>query len=320
MTKHHLHAKDDIGGLSDRLVYVGIALGVLYWMVESAAHVIFLNDRTFFGQLLRPDTNEWWLRLTVVVMFAGFGKCASVMLARRRRIETIAETSQKELGINKAPLRSIMDNAATYLELAGAIFVALDQNERVTLVNRKGCEILEAGPDDILGKNWFDHFIPEEFREQVRTVFEKLMAGDIHPVEFYENEILTSKGERKTIQWHNTVLRDNSGRIVQVLSSGEDITEKRRLESQIRRAQKMEAIGTLAGGIAHDFNNILTPILIQSQLAKLSIDSDNPVQGNLDEVILAAQRARDLVKQILTFCRQSESGRHRLTVAPIIKE
>jgi signal transduction histidine kinase len=82
----------------------------------------------------------------------------------------------------------------------------------------------------------------------------------------------------------------------------------------------MESIGTLAGGIAHDFNNALTPIMVQTELAKLTIPADNPVQEGLDEIMKAGHRAKDLVKQILTYSRQSQQQRVSIDLTPMVKE
>jgi PAS domain S-box-containing protein len=98
-----------------------------------------------------------------------------------------------------------------------------------------------------------------------------------------------------------------------------DITEKKQLEEQLRQAQKMEAIGTLAGGIAHDFNNILFPIIGYTEMAKDDV-KDETTKKNLEEVLKAAKRAKELVKQILTISRRSEHETKPLQIQPIIKE
>jgi len=96
--------------------------------------------------------------------------------------------------------------------------------------------------------------------------------------------------------------------------------ERKKLESQLQQAQKMESIGTLAGGIAHDFNNILSPIMIHSEMAMMELASDNPIRHNLKEIYKAGERASDMVKQILTFSRKEEGKRAEIKVTPVLKE
>ncbi len=96
--------------------------------------------------------------------------------------------------------------------------------------------------------------------------------------------------------------------------------ERNKMEVLLRQAQKMEAIGTLAGGIAHDFNNILTPIIGYTEMAQLEMPEEERKRWNVDEVMKAAQRAKNLVRQILTFSRQREQEYIPLSLQPIIKE
>ena len=96
--------------------------------------------------------------------------------------------------------------------------------------------------------------------------------------------------------------------------------EKAKLESQLRQAHKMEAIGTLAGGIAHDFNNILTPIIMFSEIAQRELAEDSPIRPYLDQVLKSSKRASDLVKQILTISRQTERKHVFMELGPLVKE
>ncbi len=96
--------------------------------------------------------------------------------------------------------------------------------------------------------------------------------------------------------------------------------EKIKLESRLQQSYKMEAIGSLAGGIAHDFNNILSAIIGYSELARFKVEGDEPLENELQEIYNAGIRARDLVKQILTFSRQADITREPLDAIPLFKE
>ncbi|HXR18084.1 MAG TPA: ATP-binding protein, partial [Terriglobales bacterium] len=111
-------------------------------------------------------------------------------------------------------------------------------------------------------------------------------------------------GETLIIEKALTPLRDGNGEIMHFISTGRDITERRQLESDLRQAQKMDAIGRLAGGVAHDFNNLLLVISAYAELMLDSLAQDDPLRRNVDEIITASRRAADLTRQLLAFGRK----------------
>lgn len=135
-------------------------------------------------------------------------------------------------------LRKEKDKAQKYLDVAKVIMVAIDAKRKVTLINKKGCEVLGYKEEEIIGKDWFDNFIPERIRDELKDVFVGLIAGEIKPFENYENPILTKSGEKRIISWHNTILKDDKGKIIASLSSGEDITEHKRMEEARRELEQ----------------------------------------------------------------------------------
>ncbi len=124
-----------------------------------------------------------------------------------------------------------------YLDLAGVIFVALDPGGCVTLINRMGCEILGFTEAEIVGRNWFEHFVPLAQRASVREVFEALIGGAVAGCERVENRVVTASGEERLIAWHNAVVRDEHGEVAGTLSSGEDVTDRRRAEAALVETQ-----------------------------------------------------------------------------------
>lgn len=138
----------------------------------------------------------------------------------------------------QAELRQERDRAQTYLDIAAVMFVALDLQGRLTLINRRGCEILGWEEEEIIGRNWFDHFLPDDQLAEVRAHFKGILNGAAPGLDSFENHVLTKDGERRLIQWHNSYLRDASGKLIGTLSSGQDVTEKRRAERELRASEK----------------------------------------------------------------------------------
>jgi PAS domain S-box-containing protein len=123
------------------------------------------------------------------------------------------------------------DRAQSYLDVADVILLALDLQGRITLINRKGCAVLGWQERELLGRDWIETCLPALIRDQLRTCFRNLLAGDFT---YIENPVLTRSGEERMIAWRNSLLRDGDGAVIGTLSSGEDVTERKQAESALR--------------------------------------------------------------------------------------
>jgi len=198
-----------------------------------------------------------------------------------------------------------------YLDVAGVMLLALDAEGRVALINPKGCEILGYPEEEILGKSWFQTFIDPEDSDRIAQVFEQILAGQVEVTDYYENAVVRRDGTKRMVAWHNSILRDGTGKPIGTFSSGEDITDRRRAEeerakvlAQLHQSQKMESVGQLAGGIAHDFNNLLTVINSYSSMAMEDLPESHPLYAQLEQILSAGERAASLTRQLLAFSRK----------------
>ncbi|KAF0144150.1 MAG: multi-sensor hybrid histidine kinase [Nitrospirae bacterium] len=395
-------------------------LGILIFVMLLMGNLSALVDHFHHPEIPYFDYEHLLIggitALMIVLLSAG-------VIQYMRRLENTVEKLKK----SEETIQKERDKAQLYLDIAGVMLVAIDATQRVKLINKKGCEVLGYCEEDIIGKNWFDIFIPEKSREDVKNVFAKIMKGEAEAVEYHENSVVTGNGEERLIAWHNSLIKDDEGNITGTLSSGEDITEheraeefirnlletvdegfividrdyriinanrayctqvnmplesvigkhchevshhiskrcfeagedcsvkrafesgepytvlhthyddkgnaiyvetksypvkdasgkvvsaievinniteKKKLEEQLRHAQKMEAVGTFAGGIAHDFNNILTAIIGYGNLLQMKMQADEPLRAYVDPILISAERAASLTQSLLAFSRK----------------
>ena len=125
-------------------------------------------------------------------------------------------------------LRAEKERAQLYLDVAGVMIIGLDRDGRITLANRRSLTLLGYQDGELTGRDWFETCLPKSVRKQVHGIFEQLMAGNAGSIEYNENPVLTRDGEERIIAWYNSVLHDPVDGIVGILSSGEDITDRKR--------------------------------------------------------------------------------------------
>lgn len=133
----------------------------------------------------------------------------------------------KKLKENEERLKEAYLKLNTYIEVLDLVFVVVDRNKNIIRINQKGAEKLGYTREELIGKNWFDIVIPQEEREKMKIVFDSIISGETELVGYFENKILKKDGVERIFAWHNTVLRDMNGKIIAVVSAGEDITDKK---------------------------------------------------------------------------------------------
>ncbi|MBF0549758.1 MAG: PAS domain S-box protein [Deltaproteobacteria bacterium] len=206
---------------------------------------------------------------------------------------------------------------ATAIEQAAEGIVITDRKGTIEYSNPAFAHVCGYSRAEIIGQNL--RVLKSDAHD---AVFYKDMWQTIFRGDTWTGRIINRTKDGALCEFETTIspIRDGSGGVTNFISVNRDVTHEVRLERQLRQAQKMEAIGTLAGGIAHDFNNILTAIMGYTEMALLGTPAKSLVRRDLDQVIKAGYRATELVRQILAFSRQSEQARQPVEVAPIVKE
>jgi two-component system cell cycle sensor histidine kinase/response regulator CckA len=206
----------------------------------------------------------------------------------------------------------------TFVEQSPFGISIIDESGNYKYINPKFIEIFGYTLEDIpTGKEWFKKAFPDsEYRHQLISIW----INDLKKSNFGESrhrtfKVICKDGSEKIIYFKPVTLETGNQFVIY-----EDITNQEQLEDQLRQAQKMESIGTLAGGIAHDFNNILGIILGNAELAMDDIYEGNPARLNLQEIRTAGLRAKDVVHQLLSFARKTAVEKKPTNIAPIIIE
>jgi len=234
-------------------------------------------------------------------MFANQVSTAIENATLFRQIETeICERKRGEATVreNEAFIRSI-------LESVGEGLIVMDREQRILVANRAYCKLVSAAPADVIGRHCYEcshqttrpcYELGEECA--VQRTFATGESGSVIHVH------ADPQGNPAFIEVRSFPLKDATGAVTAAIEILNDVTEKRKLESQLHQAQKMEAIGTLAGGVAHDFNNILSAIVGYSSLLQMKMGPGDPLHGYVKQVLDAAEKAGALTKSLLAFSRK----------------
>jgi len=236
--------------------------------------------------------------------------------------------------------REISDHLATRnaLEKSELKFKALFHNSvqfsailsskgAVREINRTAVDFSGCKESDIMGRFFWEMVIwthDAELQERIKASVRSAAGGETIR---YETTNISGKNEIRAIDFSIKPVMDHQGTIRFLIAEGRDITELRQadqerntLEKKLLHAQKMEGIGTLAAGVAHDFNNILSGIFGFSQLAKNHLGKPEKAMSDIDQVLQCAERATQLVQQILAFSRKNDQEKKPLQIGFVVKE
>jgi two-component system cell cycle sensor histidine kinase/response regulator CckA len=259
-------------------------------------------------RFIRPDGRETWV----------YGRAAAIQDAAGGLVGYVGiNMDMTERKLSEAVLRENEQRLRLFYEEFPLGYQSLDEEGRFLEVNPAWLEQLGYDREEVIGK-WFGDFLAPGQAEHFLKNFPCFKAlGAIEGVEF---ELVRKDGSPLNVAFSGKISHDGQGRFKQTHCIMQDISERYRLERQLRQAQKMESIGTLAGGIAHDFNNILGAVMGYTEVALMDTRAGDPIRDSLEQIRKATFRARDLTKQILTFSRQGEQELKSIRLGLLIKE
>ena len=284
--------------------------------ILRAAEHRSLADETPFNATIRmlgPDGVTRWMELSSAPRLLPDGRAVwdgiQLDVTERQRAETVIK--QSELRFSR-----IFDHSPIPITLSSF------SDGRMIAANDRFLTFSGFTREEVIGRTTAELGVYQDPRDRAAIIEQLRTHGHLHA---HEQAFRSKSGKiRHSVLWID-VITISEEKFTLVISL--DVTEQKRaeqqqkeLEEQLRQAQKLDALGTLAGGIAHDFNNILGAIISYSELSKLENSGNHGLQANLDEVLNASARAVNLVRQILSFSRQQKEEREALQLAPIIKE
>ncbi len=281
---------------------------------KSLICVPIIYERESLG-LLAVDNSESSrpLRQSDMSLLMGVASQLAISIANAMSFEQLQNSEKK--------YRELVENA-------NSIILRLDKNGNIIFFNEFAQRLLGYSEEEILGKNAGRIILPPSGPNRLN--FDKLSVAlqkDPERPVVSENQTVTRSGEKVWIAWTYKPIFDDTGRFMEILCIGNDITElkwasqeKEELRIQLQRAQKMEAIGTLAGGVAHDLNNILSGIVSYPELLLMDLKDDSPLRKPILTIQKSGEKAAAIVQDLLTLARRGVETTEVVNLNSILSE
>ena len=243
-------------------------------------------------------------------------------------VHDLTEAKRAEIALSEAHRR-----AQSYLDLAEVILLALDERGRVTMINRKGCEVLGCAESEMLGQDWIATRVEASERESMNRAFaEFVRTGDPARHVYHETTVLAREGQPRRIAWRSSLIFDDMHRVTGTLSSGEDVTDRRRAEEEARRSRerlthvsRLSTMGEMAGGLAHEINQPLAAITLYSQAAARMLNRDEAadpreLRAALEQISAQAIRAGEVIRRLRAMVRQRATERTTIDCNQLVRD
>ena len=271
---------------------------------------VHINGHVWSVAVCAPASEvDWIMRATGRSALYAFGFAVLILIGAGGGLFITtcrwSHSLEREVESRAKELKETRDYLSKLIKHTNAPTVVWNSEQKVTIFNRAFVDMSGRSEAEMIGRS-LEVLFPEDNRLDYMYKIESASRGEDLKAE--EIPILRKDGEMRTGLWSFANIYVADSRVpTATLAQGQDITERNRLEGQLRHAQKMEAVGTLAGGVAHDFNNILQAVSGYIELLLIKKEEEDPDRDYLNQVSRSVQRAAGLVQQLLIFSRKVES-------------
>jgi len=222
----------------------------------------------------------------------------------------------REIG-RRRQLEAANAQLAAIVESSQDAIVSKDLNGTIRTWNAGAERIYGYSPAEAIGRN-ISVLLPQNRVSEEQEILAKLRRGEC--VEHFETSRLRKDGKLIEVSLSISPIRDQAGMVIGASHVARDITEQKIFEQQIRQTQRLESLGVLAGGIAHDFNNLLTGIIGNASLTADTLPGSHPARAYLEDLMLAAERAADLTRQLLAYAGKGQFVIRPVNVSELVRE